>query len=185
MTLRTVVSCLFRISWLAILIFAFFEQNKVNSIIPPEFNRTLKFGGRYVFLTHLNQLVSKVAFLLLALSSFEIVSKNKSSVFWATTSLPLSFIVPILYWGMYSINPDLVRRKETVDVSSEHLFCRRGLYQRKHSPLTNFRAILRQTCFFFGNRPGPENFRSSTWLRAKWPRFQTLVHSKLFVREPL
>ena len=116
MTLRTVISCVFRLGWLGILCFAFFEQNKVNSRIPPEFNRTLKFGGRYVFLTHLNQLVSKISFLLLALSSFEIVSKNKSSVFWATTSLPLSFIVPILYWGMYSINPDLVRRKETVEV---------------------------------------------------------------------
>ena len=127
MTLRTVISCLFRLGWLGILCFAFFEQNKVNSRIPPEFNRTLKFGGRYVFLTHLNQLVSKISFLLLALSSFEIVSKNKSSVFWATTSLPLSFIVPILYWGMYSINPDLVRRKETVEVHKFLFFSPRSI----------------------------------------------------------
>ena len=116
MTLRGVVSLCFRVAWLGVLVFAFFEQSKVNRTIPAEFNRTLKFGGRYVFLTHLNQLCSKAAFFALILSSFNILSEKSSSVFWSSTSLPLSFIVTVLYWSLYTIDPNLVRKKEVVEV---------------------------------------------------------------------
>jgi hypothetical protein len=115
------VSLCFRVAWLGVLVFAFFEQSKVNRTIPAEFNRTLKFGGRYVFLTHLNQLCSKAAFLALILSSFNILSEKSSSVFWSSTSLPLSFIVTVLYWSLYTIDPNLVRKKEVVEFIPSHL----------------------------------------------------------------
>ena len=121
MTYRNVLSLCYRSVWFLILLYSYFEQSKVNKIVPVEFNRCLKFGGRYVFLTHLNQLFSKIAFFMLILSNFNIIPRSVSSVFWTSTSLPLSFIVVVMYWSLHSINPDLVRKKEVIEVMLQFL----------------------------------------------------------------
>ena len=50
------------VAWFGVLLLAFNLQNQSCRTVPEELNRCITFGGRYIFMTHILQLSSKVSY---------------------------------------------------------------------------------------------------------------------------
>ena len=58
--LRSRILFLWHLVWFAVLLLSYQLQNESCRLVPEPLNRCLTFGGRYIFMTHLLQLSSKV-----------------------------------------------------------------------------------------------------------------------------
>jgi len=92
----------------------FLTQNEVCRLVPQEINRCLTYGGRYIFMTHILQLASKLCYAGFILSRFNIIKYESVSSFWSRLVLPLTSTVCLMYYILYTINPDLVRNPQAV-----------------------------------------------------------------------
>ena len=88
-------------------------MNDNIKIIDPE-GRIPAYGGRFKFLTHINQWVQLVYFAfqfftdILPKSSFKRTAVKVSDVFFTTIAFPLSWFVVLTFWGIYAYNRNLV-----------------------------------------------------------------------------
>ena len=116
MKYRNCIQIIWHSVWLGILINAFLTQNEVCRLVPQEINRCLTYGGRYIFMTHILQLASKLCYAGFILSRFNIIKYESVSAFWSRLVLPLTSTVCLMYYILYTINPDLVRNPQAVQV---------------------------------------------------------------------
>ena len=58
--LRSRILFVWHLVWFAVLLLSYQLQNESCRLVPEPLNRCLTFGGRYIFMTHLLQLSSKV-----------------------------------------------------------------------------------------------------------------------------
>ena len=61
---RSRILLAWHVCWFAILLVAYHLQNESCRLVPEQLNRCLTFGGRYIFMTHILQLSSKVRVLI-------------------------------------------------------------------------------------------------------------------------
>ncbi|CAG5090298.1 Oidioi.mRNA.OKI2018_I69.PAR.g12545.t1.cds [Oikopleura dioica] len=107
----------FRLGWLCLLIKMWFDQKTVNEIVPDEFNLVKKHTiGRYIFLTHLNQMSHKIAFLALFCADLGLVRWRMASMLFQSYVIPQTTTTFVIYWAMYMKDPSLVRNPKTVEV---------------------------------------------------------------------
>ena len=121
MKYRNCIQIIWHSVWLGTLINAFLTQNEVCRLVPPEINRCLTYGGRYIFMTHILQLASKLCYAGFILSRFNIIKYESVSKFWSRLVLPLTSTVCLMYYILYTINPDLVRNPQAVQVKHHKL----------------------------------------------------------------
>jgi len=109
----------FRLGWLCLLVKIWFDQRSVNEIVPEEYNLVKQIGtiGRYIFLTHLNQVAHKVAFFALLCSDLGLIQWERASKLFQSYVIPQSTTTFVIYWALYMKDPSLVRNPKTVEVS--------------------------------------------------------------------
>lgn len=112
----------FRLAWLCLLVKIWFDQKNVNEIVPEEYNLVKQHAiGRYIFLTHLNQLAHKVAFFALLCSDLGLIQWERASKLFQSYVIPQSTTTFVIYWAMYMKDPSLVRNPKTVQYIPEQL----------------------------------------------------------------
>ena len=116
MKYRNCIQIIWHSVWLGTLVNAFLTQNEVCRLVPQEINRCVTYGGRYIFMTHILQLASKLCYVGFLLSRFNIIKYESVSKFWSRLVLPLTSTVCLMYYILYTINPDLVRNPQAVQV---------------------------------------------------------------------
>jgi len=116
MKYRNCIQIIWHSVWLGTLVNAFLTQNEVCRLVPQEINRCVTYGGRYIFMTHILQLASKLCYAGFILSRFNIIKYESVSKFWSRLVLPLTSTVCLMYYILYTINPDLVRNPQAVQV---------------------------------------------------------------------
>lgn len=121
MKYRNCIQIIWHSVWLGTLVNAFLTQNEVCRLVPQEINRCVTYGGRYIFMTHILQLASKLCYAGFILSRFNIIKYESVSKFWSRLVLPLTSTVCLMYYILYTINPDLVRNPQAVQVKRHTL----------------------------------------------------------------
>ena len=108
----------FRLGWLCLLVKMWFDQKSVNEIVPEEYNLVKQHTiGRYIFLTHLNQVAHKVAFFALLCSDLGLIQWERASKLFQSYVIPQSTTTFVIYWALFMKDPSLVRNPKTVEVS--------------------------------------------------------------------
>jgi len=112
----------FRLGWLCLLVKMWFDQKVVNEIVPDEYNLVKQATiGRYIFLTHLNQVAHKVAFFALLCADLGLIKWERASTLFQSYVIPQSTTTFVIYWALYMKDPSLVRNPKTVEYIPERL----------------------------------------------------------------
>jgi len=112
----------FRFGWLCLLVKMWFDQKTVNEIVPEEYNIVKQHAiGRYIFLTHLNQVAHKVAFFALLCADLGFLKWEKASKLFQSFVIPQTTTIFVIYWAMFMKDPSLVRNPKTIEYIPENL----------------------------------------------------------------